>query len=72
MGHEIHRIVRGGIELFREWSTVVTFDGRSQPMSVWAEELGIKRSTLKGRLYKGWSVERALTEPVDAKKRRSR
>jgi hypothetical protein len=23
MGREIHRIVRGGIELFREWSTVV-------------------------------------------------
>jgi hypothetical protein len=34
-------------------------------MVVWAETLGMKPVTLSQRLYKGWSVERALTQPVE-------
>src|SRR4051794_28951451 len=40
---------------------VLTHGGRSLPLVVWAEELGIKDVTLSQRLFKGWSVERALT-----------
>ena len=38
--------------------------GRTQPASVWAEEMGIPYFTLMRRLDRGWPVERALTEPV--------
>jgi hypothetical protein len=41
---------------------VITYNGKSQPMSAWAEELGINYATLKTRLNKlKWPVERALT-----------
>lgn len=43
---------------------ILSYNGRSQPLMTWAEELGLNRSTLFYRLKLGWSVERALTEPV--------
>ena len=46
----------------------IEYDGRMQSVSAWAEELGINVVTLFGRLYRGWPVERALTEPVHAEK----
>ncbi len=39
----------------------ITYDGRTQTISAWAAEIGIKRETLKQRLRKGWSAEEALT-----------
>jgi hypothetical protein len=42
----------------------VTFGGKTQCISAWVEELGIPRPTLTNRLKRGWSVERAMTEPV--------
>lgn len=43
---------------------LLTFNGKTQCISAWAEEIGIKRDTLKRRIYLGWSTERALTEGV--------
>jgi hypothetical protein len=44
---------------------VLTFDGRTQPLTAWASEVGIARDTLNARLRSyGWDVERALTTPV--------
>lgn len=43
----------------------LTFQGRTQCVAAWAEELGMKNTTLQLRITKyGWSVERALTTPV--------
>lgn len=39
---------------------LIAFDGRSQSLTSWANELGIKPITLSGRLRRGWPVERAL------------
>lgn len=39
-------------------------DGRTQSITEWAHELGIKRGTLKSRIERGWSIERALTASV--------
>lgn len=37
------------------------FNGKSQTLTNWSKELGIKRSTLSQRLYSyGWPIERAL------------
>lgn len=43
---------------------LIEFDGRSQNICAWGEELGISANTLYGRIYKmGWSIERAFTTP---------
>ena len=43
---------------------LLTWQGRTQCVSAWAEELGMKRDALWGRLRRGWSIERALSQPV--------
>jgi hypothetical protein len=40
----------------------LTFQGRTQTMAEWAEELGLNYATLAARIKHGWSVERALTQ----------
>lgn len=52
----------------RSSSVVLTYKGRSQPAIAWAEELRMHRSTLSKRLRHGWSVKRALTQPVRSQK----
>lgn len=47
---------------------LIEYDGRSQNICAWGEELGISPNTLYGRLYKmGWTVERAFTTPSKKK-----
>lgn len=41
----------------------LTLDGRTQCVAAWAEELGLSAMKIYKRLYRGWSQERALTEP---------
>ena len=43
----------------------ITFDNRTQTLSQWARETGIRKDTLRCRLENGWSVERALKEPTN-------
>lgn len=40
----------------------LTFNGKTQTLPEWAEELGIKGSTLACRYKRGWSDERILTQ----------
>lgn len=42
----------------------LTFDGKTQTISMWAEETGIDRRAITQRLKRGWSVEDALTRPI--------
>ncbi len=42
---------------------LVTWQGRTQNVSAWAEEIGIAADTLLERL-KRWSVEKSLTTPL--------
>lgn len=51
---EQSRNMRSNVRL--EWR------GERRTASEWADQIGIGRSTLHGRLQRGWSVERALTE----------
>ena len=44
----------------------ITYNGKTQTAKQWADELGIKYTTLKSRLViLKWSVEKALTTPVN-------
>lgn len=43
----------------------ITYDGKTQCLAAWAEELNIPKSTLRDRIFKfNWSVEKAITTPV--------
>jgi hypothetical protein len=42
----------------------IHFNGQTMNMSQWEYQLGFKQHTIKQRLKKGWTIERALTEPV--------
>lgn len=48
----------------RRSSRILTFDGKSQSLADWAEEIRVDYFTLHGRLKRGWSVERALSTGV--------
>jgi len=50
----------------------VTFNGIERCVTEWAEEVGIKRGTLYGRLNAGMSAEEALTTPINKSKSRQR
>lgn len=67
-----------GYELNVRWLTPVgqsnnrrdnrmfSFNGKTMTLSMWARELGVSRDFLHGRLWRGWSVERAFTEQCHA------
>ena len=46
----------------------LTFNGKTQIIQRWSEELGISAIRISRRLKTGWSVERALTEPINISK----
>lgn len=51
-------------------SPLVTIDGVTKSRAEWQRELGIDKMTVSSRIGRlGWSIERALTEPVNKKKR---
>lgn len=50
----------------RRITTILEFNGRTQSLADWADELAIPLGTLRERLRRGWSTERALTTRVNA------
>lgn len=41
---------------------IITFEGKTQTMAEWADEVGIKYACLEARINRlGWSLERALS-----------
>jgi hypothetical protein len=42
----------------------LTVNGRTQSLAQWARESGLSAGTLKSRLWRGWSADRALSEPL--------
>lgn len=49
---------------------MIELHGKRQTLSQWCDELGIRFQTLKSRIDNyGWTIERALSEPVHPRKR---
>ena len=48
----------------RTTNVKLTHDGKTLCVAEWSRTLGIPREALRNRLYRGWSVEEALTRPV--------
>lgn len=44
----------------RRCNHLITHDGETHTMAEWAEKAGINYKTLAARLYRGWTIERAL------------
>lgn len=48
----------------RRFCWYITYNGETRTASQWAEIAGISADLFRGRLYRGWSVERALSTPI--------
>ncbi len=48
---------------------MLTYNGETLTISQWCEKTGIPQSALYQRIYYGWSVDKALTQPVRQKKK---
>jgi hypothetical protein len=51
----------------RSMNVKLTYMGRTQIVSEWADEIGLSVGVLRFRLKKGWTVERALTTALRGK-----
>lgn len=51
---------------------MITYNEETLTLTEWADRYGLKPVTLTKRLRDGWSVEKALTTPVDKTKRNKR
>ena len=49
---------------------VLVFNGKTQTMTQWEREIGFPKRLIHDRLKRGWTVERALSEPVQEKYRK--
>ncbi|MBD2076323.1 hypothetical protein H6F86_21050 [Phormidium sp. FACHB-592] len=49
---------------------LLTFKGETKTIAEWSRHTGISRPTLQARIDKGWTAEKALTEPINQSKRR--
>lgn len=47
---------------------IIQYNGKTQTLNKWSKELGINYKLLCGRLLKGWSIERAFTQPIKGAK----
>ena len=54
----------------RRDNVILEFNGESHCLTEWSRIMGIGQSVLSSRLKRGWSVEKALTFPVDHRKTR--
>lgn len=50
------------------FNRILEYKGRSQTTQQWADELGLNETYISHRLARGWSVERAIEEPVIPRK----
>jgi hypothetical protein len=58
------RAVARGAKLGPIKQIILVLNGRKQTIEEWANEIGISSKALRGRIRRGWSHERTLTERI--------
>lgn len=48
----------------RRTNHLLTYNGKTQSITRWAEEIGMNPGTLKYRIYLGWSTKEAIETPI--------
>ena len=55
----------------RRSSRFITYNGETHTLAQWGEITWIKTDTIQARIdYRGWSIERALTHPVNTPRKK--
>jgi hypothetical protein len=49
----------------RRSNLILEHNGEKLSLKEWSERIGIERRTIKMRLKLGWTIEKALTTPLD-------
>jgi hypothetical protein len=49
---------------------IISYNGKKQTIAQWSREFNVRPGLISNRLYKGWTVEKALTCPVDIRQRK--
>jgi hypothetical protein len=47
----------------RRTTKMIEWNGRTQSLVDWSDEIGISASVIHGRIRRGWEIEAALTSP---------
>lgn len=42
---------------------LITYQGETKSLAEWAEHIGVPRGNLHNRIFRGWSIHRAFTQP---------
>lgn len=51
--------------------SMLTFNGETLTMSAWGRRVGISGALISERIHRGWTVERAITQPARKDRRRT-
>ena len=57
------------LDIPRKSAYLICFQGKTMNLKEWSEKTGIPYGTLQSRLNNGWEIEKALTLPIDERKR---
>ena len=60
----VRGLVGGRPSYSRDAEKIIEFNGEKRSVLAWARHLGINKSSLAGRLKKGWPIHLALTIPI--------
>jgi hypothetical protein len=52
----------------RSNTCMLTYGGRTQPLSLWARELGVRERALRSRMERGWPAEKIIRTPVQKRR----
>lgn len=55
----------------RKSNRLLTFRGVTQSCAMWDRTMGLRIYTISGRLFRGFTVERAITEPINPNRQRN-
>lgn len=46
---------------------LITYEGKTDTIAGWSKVIGVPHATLSQRFYHGWTIKRALTEPLQTR-----